>query len=137
MVGLDKLDKVLEKADFIVNVLPKTDETIHFFTKAHFARMKPTTVFMNIGRGQTVVEDDLIEALQSGKIAGAVLDVYTVEPLPKESPLWSMPNVLMYPHSADDDRFYIDRVVKRLFDNIERFKNGQELTFTVDKKLGY
>jgi phosphoglycerate dehydrogenase-like enzyme len=103
---------VLAKADAVVSVLPRTDETINFFTKSLFEQMKPTAVFINIGRGPTVCEPDLIEALQSGKIAGAVLDVFATEPLPKESPLWDMKNVLITPHSACSD----DRMEERCFD---------------------
>jgi phosphoglycerate dehydrogenase-like enzyme len=74
---------VLAQADFVVGVLPKTSETIDFFTmESCFSKMKSTAVFMNIGRGQTVKEDDLVLALQQGAIAGAVLDVFQIEPLP-------------------------------------------------------
>ena len=73
--------------------------------------MKPTSIFMNIGRGNTVKESDLIEALKTKVIAGAVLDVFEVEPLSKESELWDMPNVLMTPHCADQDAQYLDRAI--------------------------
>jgi phosphoglycerate dehydrogenase-like enzyme len=85
----------------VVGVLPKTGDTVNFFDKEFFGKMKPSGVFMNIGRGPTVNEPDLVDALKSKTIAGAVLDVYTVEPLPKESELWGLPNVLMTPHCAD------------------------------------
>ena len=74
--------------------------------------MKPTSIFMNIGRGNTVKESDLIEALKTKVIAGAVLDVFEVEPLSKESELWDMPNVLMTPHCADQDAQYLDRAIE-------------------------
>ena len=73
--------------------------------------MKPTSIFMNIGRGNTVKESDLIEALKTKVIAGAVLDVFEVEPLSKKSELWDMPNVLMTPHCADQDAQYLDRAI--------------------------
>jgi phosphoglycerate dehydrogenase-like enzyme len=73
--------------------------------------MKPSSIFMNIGRGVTVKESDLVEALKTKVIAGAVLDVFEVEPLSKESELWEMPNVLMTPHCADQDAEYLDRAI--------------------------
>ncbi len=82
LVGLDQLDRVVGEANFVVGVLPKTDDTVGFFNKEFFAKMKPNGVFMNIGRGPTVNEPELVEALKSKVIAGAVLDVFTVEPLP-------------------------------------------------------
>ena len=101
IVGNDKISEWLPKADYVVSVLPKLEDTINFFNKDLFSQMKPTSVFMNVGRGITVNENDLIQALKENKIAGAVLDVYQVEPLPKESELWTLPNVLMTPHCAD------------------------------------
>jgi len=87
IVGLDQIKTVLEKADFVVGVLPKTNHTTHYFNKDFFAMMKPSSVFMNIGRGVTVKESDLVEALKAKIIAGAVLDVFEVEPLSKDSEL--------------------------------------------------
>ena len=95
---------MLGYADAVVAILPKTEDSVNFFTKAHFDKMKPSAIFMNIGRGQTVNEADLVDALQTGKIAGAVLDVFATEPLPKDSALWDMKNVLMYPHCANTDQ---------------------------------
>ena len=92
---------------------------------------------MNIGRGQTCNEEDLIQALNEGKIAGACMDVYAVEPLAKESPLWDMPNVLMYPHCADDDRAFMDRTFAVLLRNIDKFSKGLPLDNVCDKNLGY
>ncbi len=100
-MSIDHLDAVVGKADFVVGVLPKTPETHFYFNKGFFEKMKPSAVFMNIGRGPTVKEVDLVEALKLKTISGAVLDVFEVEPLPKESELWDMPNVLMTPHCAD------------------------------------
>jgi len=108
IVGNDKYESVISQADFVVGVLPKTAETGDFFNMdSTFSKMKPTSVFMNIGRGPTVEEDHLIAALQEGKIAGAVLDVFKKEPLPQESPLWTMPNVLITPHCAQQDKDFM------------------------------
>ena len=103
-----------------------------------FSKMKKTAVFMNIGRGPTVNEDELITALKDKVIAGAVLDVYKVEPLPKESELWKLPNVLMTPHCADQDPEYLVRAMDVFADNMELFRKGQPLkNVCVDKKAGY
>jgi len=98
---MERLDEMLSSADFVVGVLPKTSNTHHFFNAKFFAKMKTSAIFMNIGRGPTVKEVDLIDALEQQKIAGAVLDVFEVEPLSQQSPLWRMSNVLMTPHCAD------------------------------------
>ena len=138
IVGLDQLDRVLAEADFVVGVLPKTSETFEFFnTERVFKKMKKSAVFMNIGRGPTVQEDDLAEALKSGQIAGAVLDVYKVEPLPKESELWGLPNVLMTPHCADQDPEYLNRAMAIFEQNLANFKEEKPLLNICDKSLGY
>ena len=102
-----------------------------------FSKMKPSSVFMNIGRGLTVVEQDLIDALKNGTIAGAVLDVFAVEPLPKESELWTLPNVLITPHCADEDPEFMDRAMDCLAKNLANFKSGQPLINLCDKECGY
>jgi phosphoglycerate dehydrogenase-like enzyme len=138
VVGLDQLDRVLAEADFVVGVLPKTAETGDFFNMERcFSKMKKSAVFMNIGRGPTVHEEDLVKALQDKTIAGAVLDVYKVEPLVKESPLWSLPNVLMTPHCADQDPEYLDRAMDILSYNLDAFMSGKPLKNVCDKQAGY
>ena len=108
IVGNDAYESSIAQADFVVGVLPKTSETEDFFNMdSTFSKMKPTSVFMNIGRGPTVKEEDLIVALQDGKIAGAVLDVFKKEPLPQDNPLWTMPNVLITPHCAQQDKDFM------------------------------
>ena len=124
LVGLDQLDRVAQEADYVVGVLPKTSDTVGFFNKAFFEKMKPSGVFMNIGRGPTVNESDLVEALKAKTIAGAVLDVFTVEPLPKESELWTLPDVLITPHCADQDHEFRDRALDITSENIGLFKAG-------------
>src|SRR5262249_54040953 len=100
-VGLaDELPKLITQADFVVDVLPLTPETQGVFNAAMFARMKPSAYFINVGRGQTVVTDDLVAALNAKKIAGAGLDVTDPEPLPKGHPLWKAPNTVITPHVA-------------------------------------
>src|SRR5690606_3587844 len=98
MYTTDQLSEVLPRCDYVVLTLPLTEETRHLFGADEFRRMKSSAFFINIGRGEIVVEEELIEALQSGEIAGAGLDVFTKEPLPEDSPLWDFENVIVTPH---------------------------------------
>ena len=102
-----------------------------------FSKMKPGSVFMNVGRGKTVNEQDLISALKNGTIAGAVLDVFAVEPLPEDSELWTLPNVLITPHCADRDPEFMDRAMDILSTNLGLHKSGQPLINLCDKQCGY
>lgn len=103
VVGNDQFDRVISEADFVVGVLPKVaGVTDDFFNmESTFSKMKKSAVFMNIGRGTTVNEDDLVKALNTEVIAGAVLDVFKVEPIAPEHPLWECKNLLITPHCAD------------------------------------
>lgn len=103
VVGNDQYDRVISEADFVCGILPKVaGVTDDFFNmESTFSKMKKSSVFMNIGRGTTVNEEDLAKALKEETIAGAVLDVFKVEPLTSESPLWDCKNVLITPHCAD------------------------------------
>jgi phosphoglycerate dehydrogenase-like enzyme len=127
----------LDRADHVVNVLPITEATRGMFDAAAFAAMRPQAVFVNIGRGATVDERALIEALEAGTIGGAALDVFDVEPLPPESPLWRMPNVLVSPHRAGDHERWERDVVALFVDNLRRFVAGESLRNVVDVELGY
>jgi phosphoglycerate dehydrogenase-like enzyme len=115
MYTIDQLNTLLPECDYVVITLPLTKETRHLFTKEQFNQMKPTAFFVNIGRGEIVVEKDLIEALQNGVIAGAGLDVFEKEPLSEENPLWEMDNVIITPHSAGSTEFYNQRVLENIF----------------------
>jgi phosphoglycerate dehydrogenase-like enzyme len=137
IVGVEELHAELARADHVVNVVPITASTRGLFDPAAFAAMQPHAVFVNIGRGSTVDEPALIEALGRGVIAGAALDVFAVEPLPPESPLWRMPNVLVSPHRAGDHERWADDVVALFVDNLERFVAGEPLRNVVDVELGY
>jgi len=137
IVGPDGLLAELATADHVVNVLPITPATGRMFGAPEFAAMKPTAVFVNIGRGATVDEPALIHALEGGVIAGAALDVFEEEPLPTESPLWSMPNVLVSPHRAGDHEGWEGDVVALFVDNLRRFVAGEPLRNVVDVELGY
>ena len=135
VVGNDAYEAVIKDADFVVGVLPKTAATEDFFNMdSTFSKMKPTSVFMNIGRGPTVQEEDLILALNEKKISGAVLDVFKKEPLPQENPLWSMPNVLLTPHCAQQDPDFMSDCIFQFADNLTNFVEGKPLVNIRDKK---
>ena len=137
IAGAGDLHAELAEADHVVNVLPRTASTERMFDATAFAAMKPTAFFVNIGRGATVDEPALIDALASGGIAGAALDVFEVEPLPPASPLWRMSNVLVSPHRAGDHERWADDVVALFVDNLRRFVAGEPLRNVVDVELGY
>ncbi|MDZ4299492.1 MAG: D-2-hydroxyacid dehydrogenase [Candidatus Sungbacteria bacterium] len=131
------LDAVLPRADFIVNCLPYTNETYHLFDLTRFQRMKRSAVFINIARGGIVHEKDLIVALKKKIIAGAGLDVTEIEPLPKASPLWCMPNVIITPHHSGLSEQYMNRAIDRFCLNLKAYLAGERLPNLVDKKRGY
>ena len=137
-LGLNQdLDKFLKQADFVINCLPLTDETQGLFNKQKFKLFKKTSVFINIGRGQTVVEQDLIEALKNQVIAGAGLDVFETEPLPSSSELWKLKNVILTSHYSSWSPNYADRMIDIFCQNLKAFLNKQKMPTQVDKQAGY
>lgn len=133
----DELDGLLPQADFVILTIPHTPETEGLFDAARFARMKKTAFFINIGRGMTTKLDALNQALRDGTIAGAALDVYEIEPLPADHPLWDAPNVLLTPHTAGFGPYLDDRRRDLLMENAKRFAGGQPLMNVVDKRLWF
>ncbi|MFD4198006.1 D-2-hydroxyacid dehydrogenase [Amycolatopsis thermoflava] len=133
----DRLVEHLPAFDYVVAVAPLTEETKGLFDAAAFAAMKPTARFVNVGRGELVVTGDLVEALRTGRIAGAALDVFDTEPLPVDSPLWTMRNVLVSPHMSGDFIGWRDTLVEVFADNFHRWQTGAPLRNVVDKQLGY
>jgi phosphoglycerate dehydrogenase-like enzyme len=131
--GPEALDALLPEADFVILTVPHTPETQGFMHRARFQRMKRSAFFINIGRGMTTRLDDLVAALRAGEIAGAALDVFEQEPLPADHPLWTMPNVLITPHTAGYGPYLDDRRGDILLDNCRRFLAGQPLRNVVDK----
>ena len=131
--GPEALDALLPEADFVILTVPHTPETEGFMHRARFQRMKRTAFFINIGRGMTTRLDDLVAALQAGEIAGAALDVYEQEPLPREHLLWTLPNVLLTPHMAGHGPYLNDRRYAIVAENCRRFAAGKELMNRVDK----
>lgn len=125
MYTTDQLDLVLPNCDYVVVTLPLTKETKHLFDSKKFDLMKPSAFFINIGRGEIAVEDDLIIALQNGLIAGAGLDVFEQEPLSVDSPLWEMENVIISPHIAGSTEHYNQRVIENiLIPNLRNYISG-------------
>jgi len=138
VVGLDQYDRVLAESDYVVGSLPKMVSTNDFFNdKNTFSKMKKSAIFMNIGRGTTVDEDDLAQALFSGRIAGAVIDVFKVEPLPKTNRLWYAPNLFMTPHCADQDSEWLWRSMYIFEDNLKKYMTGQPLNNLIDKPFTF
>lgn len=135
--GIDDLREALELADVVVNTLPMTQETKHFFDAARFRQMRESAIFINVGRGGTVCEADLVDALRDGTIAGAGLDVFETEPLPEDSPLWELSNVILTGHYAGSSDSMLDRRMEVLCDNLTRFVEGRPLRNVVDKGAGY
>jgi D-2-hydroxyacid dehydrogenase (NADP+) len=123
--GPKELTEVLGEVDYFVNVVPLTPETKKMVGAKEFSAMKPTAFYISVGRGDTVDEVALIEALRSGKIAGAGMDVFSSEPLPKESPLWVMRNVIMTPHIGGLSDVYIDQMLPIFEENLRRFLQGE------------
>ena len=127
------LDSLLPRADFVILTVPHTPSTEGFMNRARFQLMKRSAFFINIGRGMTTRLDDLVAALNAGEIAGAALDVFEQEPLPSDHPLWTMPGVLITPHTAGYGPYLDDRRYDILLDNCRRFLAGQPLRNVVDK----
>ena len=131
------LDDLLPTADFVVSTVPHTPETEGMMHRARFALMRPSAVFVNIGRGMTVRLRDLVDALRAGELAGAGLDVFDEEPLPADHPLWDMPNVLITPHVAMSGPYIDDRRYEVIAENCRRFLAGEDLFQVVDKTTWY
>jgi phosphoglycerate dehydrogenase-like enzyme len=133
----DELPKLIGQADIVVNVTPLTPETTGLFNAAMFERMKPGAYFINVGRGKSVVTDDLLAALKTGRIAGAGLDVVDPEPLPKDHPLWRARNVVITPHVAGSSELKLDRAWLVMRENLRRYVAGDKLFSVVDVERGY
>ncbi|MEZ4661650.1 MAG: D-2-hydroxyacid dehydrogenase [Caldilineaceae bacterium] len=137
MVGPDALHDVLPRADFVVITAPLTEETRGLIGEAELRLMPPNTYLVNIGRGEIIDEPALIRALQEGRIGGAGLDVTTREPLPADSPLWEMPNVIITAHYAGFTTSYTERAMEIFLHNLSAYLAGEPMRNVVDKQLGY
>jgi len=126
--GPEDLLKVVQEVDYLVIVLPSTPQTHKMVGENVLSSMKPTAFLINIGRGNVIDETALIHALESGKIAGAALDVFSQEPLPKEHPFWKTKNLILTPHIGGTSTIYVDQVLSIFEENLRRFLRGERQT---------
>lgn len=139
MYTVDKLDEAIKDADVVALCLPATEDTKRMLDATRFGKMKQGAIVINVGRGSAIDSSALYEALQSGHLGGALLDVTDPEPLPQDSPLWDCPNVVITPHISGIDR---DRLAAKIVydiyeDNLTRYLEGKPLRNVVDRKRGY
>lgn len=129
--------EVLPEVDALVLSCPLTEETRLMIDRPEVEALKPGAVIINVARGQVINETAMIEGLKSGRIKGAALDVFEVEPLPEDSPMWDLPNVLISPHSASTVNAENSRIVDIFLDNLERFTRGEKLRNLYERERGY
>lgn len=135
--GHDALERLLERSDVVVLSLPSTPMTRGMIGARELAGMKPGAVLINVARGDIIDETALIDALSRGTLRGAGLDVFTREPLPSDSPLWRLPNVLITPHVSATSAKFWERESELMLDNVERYLGGRPLRNVVDTSAGY
>ncbi|NJD11844.1 MAG: D-2-hydroxyacid dehydrogenase [Gemmatimonadetes bacterium] len=135
--GPGALDELLARSDYLVVCAPSTAETTGLLDARRLALMKRSAVLINVARGDVVVEAALADALRSGHLRGAGLDVFAREPLPPDSPLWTLDNVLITPHVSGTTPRFWRREVDLIVDNVARYRAGRSLRNLVDKQLGY
>ena len=138
VISIDKIDTVLPDADFLYLAVPETPETKNLISKERLNILKPTCGIVNIGRQSVMDYDVLCKKLSNNEIAGAILDVFTHEPIEKKSKLWDTPNLVITPHvSSDDHGNYVNLILDIFIENLKLFIENKELPNKVDKKLGY
>jgi phosphoglycerate dehydrogenase-like enzyme len=133
----ERLPALLAKSDVIVLAAALTAGTRLLLNRETLAHVKRGALLVNIGRGRLVDDEAVVEALGDGRLAGAALDVFTREPLPPESPYWSLPNVIVTPHMSGTMEDYWTPLVALFADNLRRFERGEPLVNVVDKQAGY
>jgi len=137
MVPREQLPELLAESDFVVIALPYTRETEGFLGETELRTMKPSAYLINIGRGRIIDEDALVCALSENRIAGAGLDVFATEPLPRDSQLWELPNVLFSPHVSGGMEDYNVHATELFCKNLRRYLEGSRLFNVVGKRRGY
>ncbi|MGW4023191.1 D-2-hydroxyacid dehydrogenase [Streptomyces sp. NPDC005009] len=135
--GPDDLDRLLARADWVIAAAPLTESTRGMFDARRFGVMQPSAHFVNVGRGQLVVEDALAEAVRRRWIAGAALDVFETEPLTPDSPLWELPDLIVSPHMSGDTVGWRDELGEQFVELFELWAAGRPLENVVDKQRGY
>ena len=137
VLGMNKLDEMLARCDVVAVCAPLTAETHHLFNRERFAQMKPGSVIMNVTRGEIIELEALIEAIESGQLRGAALDVVEGEPLPADHPVFALDNVVMTPHTAGASQLRARRNLERFCENLRRYRGGRELVGLVNKQAGF
>ncbi len=137
ILGLGGTRDAIAEADDVAIALPLTKDTLRVVGEAEIAALKPTGVLVNVGRGAVVDERALVRALEERRLKGAALDVFENEPLPQDHPFWTLPNVLVSPHSADHTPTWLLDSTRIFLDNLARFRRGEPLLNLVDKRAGY
>jgi phosphoglycerate dehydrogenase-like enzyme len=137
MVTSDQIDAELPNTDYLVLIAPDTAETKNMFDRRRLALLPSRAVVINIGRGTLIDEPAMIEMLQDGRLRGAALDVFAKEPLPADSPFWTMPNVIVSPHSASTVVQENERIVDLFIDNLHRYLDGRPLVNVFDHTRKY
>jgi phosphoglycerate dehydrogenase-like enzyme len=135
--SVSALEQLLPRGDYIVASLPLTAKTRGLLNEQAFRAMKPSAIFVNVGRGRTVDQKALVRALQEGWIAGAALDVFEREPLSPDDPIWDVPNLLVSPHMGPDTPMYMERMTDLLCDQLLRYAESRPLRNVVDPQEGY
>jgi phosphoglycerate dehydrogenase-like enzyme len=131
------IDSLLARADVLVIAAPLTPETESLIGAAQIGRLRPGALLVNVGRAKIVDTDALVDALRSGHLGGAALDVFPREPLPSDHPLWTTPNVILTPHTSGFRQGHWDEVIDLFAENLRRFEQGREVRFRVHPDLGY
>jgi phosphoglycerate dehydrogenase-like enzyme len=137
MFPRSELAAFLAESDYVVLAVPLTAESRHLIGEAELAAMKPTAVIVNIARGAVIDQEALARALKAGRIGGAALDVTEPEPLPPDSELWALENVMLTPHISGGTPRYMDRAIELFCDNLRRYLAGEPLRNVVDPSRGY
>lgn len=137
LTGDDALDRLLAAADYLVVTVPRTAETEGMIGARELARLPEGAVMINVSRGDVIDEGALVDALRGGRLRGAGLDVFQREPLPRESPLWTLPNTLLLPHVSGTSHGFWRRETDLVIQNVRRYLAGDALLNTVDKQAGY
>ncbi|HEX8408872.1 MAG TPA: D-2-hydroxyacid dehydrogenase [Thermoanaerobaculia bacterium] len=136
-LGDPTIEEVIADSDYVVMSTPLTPSTWRLMSRERIGRMKPEAVFVNVGRGGTVDEEALVDALRNNRIRGAALDVFDAEPLPPQHPLWELDNVLISPHTADHTADAHLRAMSFFLENLRHFRAGESLENVVDKVEQY
>jgi len=133
----EQLQRVVQQADYLVVILPKTPQTLHLLDPKVLADLRPDAVLINMARGGIVDETAVAKMLREGRLRGAALDVFAEEPLPESSDLWMVPNLIITPHVAGLVPDYLDRILKIFIDNLKRLEDGKPLINEIDRARGY